>query len=61
MGMFSSPAEILSYAKDNNWLSLTVSEGNILNVFLTPAVNIIEIYFDKNKATIKVLPGYVCK
>ena len=61
MGMFSSPVEILSYAKDNNWLSLTVSEGNILNVFLTPAGNIIEIYFDKNKATFKILPGYICK
>jgi len=61
MGMFSSPAEILSYAKDSNWLALTVSEGNILNVFLTPAGNILEIYFDKNKATIKVLPGYICK
>jgi len=61
MAKISSPAEILTYAKDNNWLALTTSEGNILNVFLTPAGNIVELYFEKNKATIKVLPGYVCK
>lgn len=61
MGNISNPAQILSYVKDNNWLPLSVSEGNILNVFLTPAGNIIEIYFEKNKATIKALPGYVCK
>jgi hypothetical protein len=61
MAKISTPAEILSYAKDNNWLALTTSEGNILNVFLTPAGNIVELYFEKNKATIRVLPGYVCK
>jgi hypothetical protein len=61
MAKISSPAEILTYAKDNNWLAVTTSEGNILNVFLTPAGNIVEIYFEKNKATIKVLPGYICK
>jgi len=61
MALISSPAEILSYAKDNNWLALTVSDGNVLNVFLTPSGNILEIYFEKNKATIKVLPGYICK
>jgi hypothetical protein len=61
MAKISSPAEILTYAKEQNWLALTTSEGNILNVFLTPAGNIVEIYFEKNKATIKVLLGYVCK
>ena len=44
MAKISSPAEILTYAKDNNWLALTTSEGNILSVFLTPAGNIVEIY-----------------
>jgi hypothetical protein len=61
MAKISSPAEILTYAREQNWLALTTSEGNIINVFLTPAGNIVEIYFEKNKATIKVLPGYVCK
>ena len=61
MAKISSPAEILTYAKDNNWLALTTSEGNILNVFLTAAGNIVEIYFEKGKTTIKVLPYYVCK
>ena len=61
MARISSPAEILSYAREHNWLALTTSEGNILSVFLTPAGNIVEIYFEKNKATIKVLPGYICK
>jgi len=61
MPTLSSPADILSYAKANNWLSLSTSEGNILNIFLTPAGNILEIYFEKNKVTLKVLPYYVCK
>lgn len=56
-----SPGEILTYARDNNWLTLSATEGNILNVFLTPAGNVLEIYFEKNKATIKVLPNYTCK
>jgi hypothetical protein len=56
-----SPQEILAYAKTNSWLTLTTSEGNVLNVFLTPGGNIVEVYFEKNKATIKTLPGYVCK
>lgn len=57
----TSPDQILSYAKSNNWLALFNSDGNIVNVFLTPSGNILEVYFEKNKATIKVLPGYVCK
>jgi len=61
MPTLSSPADILSYAKANNWLALSTSEGNILNIFLTPAGNILEIYFEKNKVTLKVLPYYVCK
>jgi hypothetical protein len=61
MPTLSSPADILSYAKANNWLALSTSEGNILNIFLTPAGNILEIYFEKNKVTLKELPYYVCK
>ena len=57
----TSPDQILSYAKANNWLALFNSDGNIVNVFLTPNGNILEVYFEKNKATIKVLLGYVCK
>ena len=53
--------EILAYAKANNWLSLWASEGRILNVFLTPGGNIVEIYFEKNKATLRTLSTYVCK
>jgi hypothetical protein len=56
-----SPQEILAYAKNCNWLSLSSSDGNILNVFLTPDGNIVEVYFEKNRATVKTLPGYVCK
>jgi len=56
-----SPQEILAFAKNSNWLSLFASEGNILNVFLTPAGTILEVYFEKNKATLKELPSYVCK
>lgn len=56
-----SPQEILTYAKNSNWLLLFNSEGNVLNVFLTPAGAVLEVYFEKNKATIKILPSYVCK
>jgi hypothetical protein len=61
MPTLSTPADILSYAKDNNWLALSTSEGNILNIFLTPAGNILEVYFEKNKVTLRVHPYYVCK
>jgi hypothetical protein len=56
-----SPAEILTFARNNNWLTLFVSEGNVLNVFLTPSGTILEIYFEKNKATLRTLPTYTCK
>jgi len=56
-----SNEEILAYARANNWLPLWTSEGNILNVFLTPSGNMIEIYFDKKQATLKTLPTYACK
>ena len=56
-----NPAEILTFAKNNNWLALYVSEGNILNVFLTPSGKILEIYFEKNKVTLKELPSFACK
>jgi hypothetical protein len=61
MSNVASPQDILAYAKNNNWLSLFSSDGNILNVFLTSGGNIVEVYFEKNKATVKTLPGYVCK
>jgi len=56
-----SPDQILAYARANNWLAVSTSEGNVLNVFLTPNGNILEVYFEKNKTTLKALPGYVCK
>ena len=61
MPKLSTPADILSYARDNNWLTLSSSEGNILNIFLTPAGNILEVYFEKNKMTLKALPFFVGK
>jgi hypothetical protein len=61
MPKLSSPADILSYARDNNWLALSSSEGNILTIFLTPAGNILEVYFEKNKVTLKALPLFVGK
>ena len=61
MPKLSTPADVLAYARVNNWLALSVSEGNILNIFLTPAGNIVEIYFEKNKITLKALPVFICK
>jgi hypothetical protein len=56
-----SPAEILTFARNNSWLTLFASEGNVLNVFLTPSGTILEVYFEKNKATLRTLPTYTCK
>jgi hypothetical protein len=53
--------DLLTYARNNNWLPLFTTEGNVLNVFLTPSGNILEVYFEKNKATLRVLPSYTCK
>mgnify|MGYP001768026610 CR=1 FL=1 len=61
MTKLAGPNQVLAYASANNWLELYSSDGNILNVYLTPAGNILEVYFEKNKATFKVLPTYVCK
>jgi len=61
MRKLSTPADVLSYASDNNWLALSSSEGNILTIFLTPSGNILEVYFEKNKMTLKALPLFVGK
>ncbi|MBN1691499.1 MAG: hypothetical protein JW901_10805 [Dehalococcoidia bacterium] len=61
MPKLSSPAGVLAYAKANNWLALSASEGNVLTVFLTPAGNMVEIYFEKNKMTLKALTVFVGK
>jgi len=61
MPRLSTPADILTYARDNNWLPLSSSEGNILTVFLTPAGNMLEVYCEKNKVTLKTLSLYVAK
>jgi hypothetical protein len=57
----AGPAELLTFARNNNWLTLYSSEGNVMNVFLTPSGTILEIYFEKNKATLKSLLSYTCK
>ncbi|MFA5399284.1 MAG: hypothetical protein WC169_05300 [Dehalococcoidia bacterium] len=61
MPKLSSPADVLAYAKANNWLALSSSEGNVLTIFLTPAGNMVEIYFEKNKMTLKALTIFVGK
>ncbi len=61
MPKLSSPEDVLTYARSNNWLPLSASEGNILTVFLTPSGNILEVYFEKNKMTLKMLPVFVGK
>jgi hypothetical protein len=61
MPKLSSPEDVLAYARANNWLALSASEGNILTIFLTPAGKILEVYFEKNKMTLKALPFFVGK
>lgn len=61
MTRIASPSQLLAYASANNWLELYNSDGNVLNVYLTPSGNIVEIYCEKSKVTIKTLPSYVCK
>jgi len=61
MPKMATPESVLNFAHTNNWLPLWSSDGDILNVFLTPAGNIIEIYFEKNKITVKEILSYVAK
>lgn len=57
----TSSEEMFKYAKDNNWLLLNSSEGYVVSVFLTPSGNVVEMYFEKNKNTIRTLPVYTYK
>lgn len=61
MPKMATPETVLTFARTGNWLPLWSSDGDILNVFLTPAGRIIEIYFEKNKITVKELPSYIAK
>lgn len=61
MPVTQSGEAILKFARDNNWLMLSASEGYVLCVFLTPSGNIVEVYFEKNKNTITVLREYSYK
>ncbi len=61
MPKLSSPQDVLTFARANNWLPLSSSEGNVLTVFLTPSGSILEVYFEKNKMTLKTLSIFVGK
>lgn len=61
MPQMTTPDSILNYARANNWLTLWSSDGDIVNVFITPSGKILEVYFEKNKITVKELLSYVAK
>jgi hypothetical protein len=61
MPKMTTPESVISFVRASNWLSLWSSDGDILNVYLTPAGKIIEIYFEKGKITVKELLSYVAK
>lgn len=52
---------VMSFARASNRLILWSSDGDIVNVFLTPAGKILEFYFEKGKITAKELLSYVAK
>jgi hypothetical protein len=53
--------QLFKYAKDNNWLLVNSSEGYVVSVFVTPAGNLVEMYFEKNKTTVRTLPVHTYK
>jgi len=55
MRTVASSEEVFNYAKANNWLLIESSEGYVVSQFLTPAGTIVEMYFEKNKVTIRTL------
>lgn len=61
MRTFASSEEVFNYAKTNNWLLLDSSEGYVVSQFLTPSGNIVEMYFEKNKITVRALTTYTYK
>lgn len=61
MPKMTTPESVMSFARASNWLTLWSSDGDIVNVFLTPAGKILEIYFEKGKITVKELLSYVAK
>ena len=61
MHSVASGEDLFKYAKANNWLLIESSEGYVVSVFLTPSGNIVEMYFEKNKVTLRTLPSYAYK
>jgi hypothetical protein len=61
MPKMTTPESVINFVRASNWLSLWSSDGDILNVYLTPAGKIIEVYFEKGKITVKELLSYVAK
>lgn len=61
MRTIASSEELFKYAKENNWLIIEASEGYVVSVFLTPAGTMVEMYFEKNKTTLRTLPVHTYK
>lgn len=56
-----TPDEALAWAQTNNWLLIWATETYGTCAFLTPAGQIVEFYFERDKVTVRTLLSYVCK
>ncbi len=56
-----TPNEVLAWAQQNSWLLIWATDDYRICAFLAPGGNIIEFYFEKNKATVRSLLSYVSK
>jgi hypothetical protein len=61
MHSVASSEDLFKYAKANNWLLIESSEGYVVSVFLTPTGNIVEMYFEKGKTTVRTLLSHTYK
>jgi hypothetical protein len=56
-----TPAEVLTWAQQNNWLLIWSTDSYGKCAFLSPGGQIMEFTFEKGKVTVQSLLSYTCK
>ena len=56
-----TPAEVLAFAQQNNWLLIWATDDYGKCAFLSPGGQIVEFTFEKNNVTIQSRLYYSCK
>jgi hypothetical protein len=56
-----TPAEVLAWAQQNNWLLIWSLDDYGRCAFLSTAGQIVEFTFDRNRVNVQSLLSYTCK